>query len=468
MGREHTRAGQYIFLCFTCLIFFVFSGCATLKEMNTRRSAQDHLQRSEELLAQGDYEKALRENQEVLSMVGRTIPGDKALFNMGLIYAHYENPEKDYTKSREFFDRLITEYPRSTLVEQAKMWMDTLGCLENEKQASVALAKQIEALETQTEKKKSEGLQLSGQNYFTSSQKRLAQQDYGIVLKEAGDILKGKGTPNKDQALFNKGLVYAHNGYPGKNYEEASEYFKRLIKEYPESTLAEQARIWVNILAVIQVDIDIEQKKKELEEQVDTALETKKKELENQVIQSEDMPSGSEPTKTGPGQSTSSTKAEIVKQDKKTTPKKRASRIVLLDEGDGTLSSLAKKYYGRGDATYCDLILKANPGITDVRKIIDNQPITISEITPDSYIEKTGNENYKIHIATYYTSESAEAFIEEMGNSEKPLSVEKNRVSSKDTWYRVTMGGFKSREAALQKVNRLVEKDIIFIPPEFK
>ena len=139
MGREYTGAGQYIFLCFACLIFFAFLGCATLKEMNKRRSAQDHLQRSEELLAQGEYEKALRENQEVLSMAGKTIPDDKALFNMGLIYAHYENPEKDYTKSKEFFHNLIEEYPRSPLVEQAKMWVDTLGCVEREKQASAEL-----------------------------------------------------------------------------------------------------------------------------------------------------------------------------------------------------------------------------------------------------------------------------------------------------------------------------------------
>ena len=126
MGREYSRTRQYIYLCFTGLIFFAFLGCATLKEMDKRNSAQDHLQRSRELLAKGDYEGALLENQEVLSMVGRTIPGDKAIFNMGLIYAHYENPEKDYTKSREFFGELIEAYPQSTLVEQAKIWVATL------------------------------------------------------------------------------------------------------------------------------------------------------------------------------------------------------------------------------------------------------------------------------------------------------------------------------------------------------
>ena len=67
---------------------------------------------------------------------------------------------------------------------------------------------------------------------------------------------------------------------PKKNYEKASNYFKQLIEEYPKSLLAEQAKIWVSILDVIQVDIEIEEKKKKLEEDVDTAIEEKKKELE--------------------------------------------------------------------------------------------------------------------------------------------------------------------------------------------
>ena len=73
MGRKYTWAGQYVYLCIASLIFFAFLGCAALREMNDRRSAQSHLQRSDKFLAQGDYKKALRENQEVLSTVGKTI-----------------------------------------------------------------------------------------------------------------------------------------------------------------------------------------------------------------------------------------------------------------------------------------------------------------------------------------------------------------------------------------------------------
>ena len=45
------------------------------------------------------------------------------------------------------------------------------------------------------------------------------------------------------------------------------------------------------------------------------------------------------------------------------------------------MASLAEKYYGTGDPTVCDLIRKANPDITDVRKIDNNQEINIPVIT---------------------------------------------------------------------------------------
>ena len=43
--------------------------------------------------------KYILENQKVLSMATYRPPGDEALFNMGLIYAHSGNPKKDFEKS---------------------------------------------------------------------------------------------------------------------------------------------------------------------------------------------------------------------------------------------------------------------------------------------------------------------------------------------------------------------------------
>jgi tetratricopeptide (TPR) repeat protein len=91
----------------------------------------EYLLRGQKLLAQGNYEASLRENQKTLSLSANKPPGDEALFNMGLIYAHSGNPKKDYGKSIDFFKRLLKDYPQSPLVEQAKIWIGVLQ--ENEK-----------------------------------------------------------------------------------------------------------------------------------------------------------------------------------------------------------------------------------------------------------------------------------------------------------------------------------------------
>jgi tetratricopeptide (TPR) repeat protein len=439
--------------------------------MDKRRSARGKLELSQQLLAQGNFGGALQANQEALSILGKATPRDKALFNIGLIYAHYENPDKDYAQSKIFFDTLIRECPQSILVEQAKMWKNTLDCVEREKQDSTKLEKKIEDLERKTKKKELASWKQNGKSYFEDSQKLLKGGKYEDVLKNADSVLEKNDKSIKDKALFNKGLVFAHPGYVEKDYKKASDYFKIITEEYPESYLFEQAEMWVRMLDAIQVDIELEQKKKELEEEVDTAIETKKKELEIQASQPVvGEPSNSEPVKKDIDQLVSAANAGKVKQDKKIILKKRKSRKAVLKDAGGNLSSLAEKYYGSGDATFCDRILKDNPDITDVRKIGDNQEITIFEIIPDSYIEESHGGSFKIHIATFYTSESANAFKKKVqGVMKTPfLAVDNYKVSSKDTWYRVTMKGFKNKEEALQKVNRLIDEELISIPPEFK
>jgi TolA-binding protein len=217
-------------------------GCATLKEIQKKQIAQRHLLRSQELLTQGDYEGSAKENQKVLSLFVKEPPSDKALFNIGIIYAHYGNPERDYNKSREYFEKLIKEYPQSHLIEQAKIWVGVL--LEIDKQTTAS-------------------------EHLLRSWKLLVRGDYKGSLKENQKVLSlyAKGPPG-DEALFNIGLIYAHYGNPEKDYKKSRVHFARLIKKYPQSPLTEQAKIWLEVLTTIekakQVDIEIEKKKKEL------------------------------------------------------------------------------------------------------------------------------------------------------------------------------------------------------------
>jgi tetratricopeptide (TPR) repeat protein len=102
---------------------------------------------SQKLLAEGNFEGALKENQRILSLSGQNPPGDEALFNMGLIHAHPGYPKRDTTKSLALFKRLIKDHPQSPWVEQAKTWVGVFQ--ENEK-----MSRSIEELNRVIEKSK--------------------------------------------------------------------------------------------------------------------------------------------------------------------------------------------------------------------------------------------------------------------------------------------------------------------------
>lgn len=139
MGREQIRTWKYLYLCITSVIFISFAGCATLKEIEIKREARQNLITAQKLIAIGDYEGSLKENQKVISLSGNKPFADEALFNMALIYSHYGYPKRDYKKSLALFRRLVKEYPQSPLCEQAKIWLGVLEVIEKTKQVDIEI-----------------------------------------------------------------------------------------------------------------------------------------------------------------------------------------------------------------------------------------------------------------------------------------------------------------------------------------
>ena len=129
------------------MILTCLAGCATLKEMEAKRETRQHFVTAQKLLDQGDYEGSLKENQKILSLYYNVPPGDEALFNTGLIYAHYGYPKRDYQKSLDHFKRLVKVFPQSPFARQAKIWIGILQ--ENER-----LKREIEELNKTINKSK--------------------------------------------------------------------------------------------------------------------------------------------------------------------------------------------------------------------------------------------------------------------------------------------------------------------------
>jgi hypothetical protein len=137
---------------------------------------------------------------------------------------------------------------------------------------------------------------------------------------------------------------------------------------------------------------------------------------------------------------------------------------VVFKEAGGSLYAIAKQHYQRANETLFDLIVQANPGITNVRQIGDDQTIILPVITPESYLVKIKDAEYRVHIATFEVFESAVEYSKKMTEPEKLLFVESREFSPQDTWYRLTMGDFATKEEALKTVTLLKEASLIYIP----
>ncbi len=283
MGRKRTRARKLVYICVAGLILLGSQGCVLLEntrvKIKGKAEAHQCLRRSKALLARGDYEGAFNENSKILTLAIHRSPEDEALFNMGWISAHPENPKKDYQKSLFLFRRLLEDFPQSAWSERAKVWVGILQENERLTQRTEALNRRDEASK-QLDRMIEEWEQI--RESFLLSQKLLAEGNYEGALKENQRIFSLSGqNPPGDKALFNMGLIHAHPGYPKRDPAKSLALFRRLIKDYPQSPWAQQAKTWVAVLQeneklgrsiedlnrVIekskQVDIEIEEKKRE-------------------------------------------------------------------------------------------------------------------------------------------------------------------------------------------------------------
>ena len=73
-------------------------------------------------------------------------PADEALYHLGLIYAHVDNPAKDYDKSQIYFQQLATQFPDSPLAEEAQVWLGLFETIQKIQQIDVEIDEQKKQL----------------------------------------------------------------------------------------------------------------------------------------------------------------------------------------------------------------------------------------------------------------------------------------------------------------------------------
>ena len=92
------------------------------------------------------YEASMAKNLNVLNSFPHSL-ADQAFFQIGLLYAHPENPNQNYEKSLVSFNEILNGFSESRLRHQAQLWVLTIGEVIDKEQKIGILSSKNASLE---------------------------------------------------------------------------------------------------------------------------------------------------------------------------------------------------------------------------------------------------------------------------------------------------------------------------------
>jgi L,D-peptidoglycan transpeptidase YkuD (ErfK/YbiS/YcfS/YnhG family) len=107
---------RHLFFISIIMTPILLSGCSHIN---------DGFSEANDLFSQGCYKASLDNYKQIIEK--NPTMGDRALFEMGIIYAHPKNEQKDYQKSLECFQKLIKDYPGSEYRQNSEMMIFTVN-----------------------------------------------------------------------------------------------------------------------------------------------------------------------------------------------------------------------------------------------------------------------------------------------------------------------------------------------------
>ncbi|MEN6319525.1 MAG: tetratricopeptide repeat protein [Syntrophaceae bacterium] len=144
MGRKQRRGGKhlYFFLAGNIIALIFICGCTHFYEGFV---VKPDFMEADDLVKAGNYNASLLKYEQI--MVQYPSVGDRALFEMGLIYASSQNQQKDYQKSLDCFQKLIKDYPKSRYKQNSDVIISLINEVISSDKKLIAQQIQIDTLE---------------------------------------------------------------------------------------------------------------------------------------------------------------------------------------------------------------------------------------------------------------------------------------------------------------------------------
>jgi len=188
MDKKPSRTGEHLYFSFVCSIIapILICGCS-----HFNGGARATFKEANDLFSQGSYKASLITYQQIIEKYPAA--GDRALFEMGIIYAYPGNEQKDYQKSLETFQKLIKDYPGSGYRKDSEMMIFQINNVIFKDKTIGTQQTQIETLQQDVESKANE---------IILAQKKIVALEQEIKTRENEIVTLQKDVESKENEII--------------------------------------------------------------------------------------------------------------------------------------------------------------------------------------------------------------------------------------------------------------------------
>jgi tetratricopeptide (TPR) repeat protein len=134
---------------------------------------------------QGKYEASLSKYEQIIEK--HPAIADRVLFEMGIIYAHPKNEQKDYQKSLKCFQKIVRDYPDSEFRQDSQMMILQIQNVIIKNKLIAAQQKQIETSRQAAKASENEIITLQEKNETLEQQNETLEQKIFALRTEPAD-----------------------------------------------------------------------------------------------------------------------------------------------------------------------------------------------------------------------------------------------------------------------------------------
>jgi len=267
-GEMESRVSKHltISLFFLVIALMLLCGCGHL---NGEATVKASFEEANVFFNQGDYQASLDRYQQIIELNPPT--EDRALFEMGIVYAYPGNEQKNYQTSLDCFQKLIKDYPGSNYRKDSAMMIFNINNvifkdrtiaaqqahieilqqeINSNREKVTALEKSINTFEQKIKNKESEVNKLQKEVFalqkepadrilIEKSERRLTLISKGKVLKTYSIALGGNPDGPKERQGDNK---TPEGTYVIDSRNKNSLYHRSLHVSYPNEKDKKRAK----------------------------------------------------------------------------------------------------------------------------------------------------------------------------------------------------------------------------------